>query len=193
MQVWTSTNGGASWTQAVASAPWSARDSLSWAYSGGVHIIYGGTQVGGFGLYYADLWASTDGATWQLLANSTAVGAFSNTAIIFDAAGYLYLFGGETSSTGSNGYTWSSVEGRSTVPVGSVAQLAALIAGSSSSSTGSSFVASSSSGTTSVASSAVVAPVSSSTAVGNGATVPAVAFSLPALALAMCCAVAWGV
>ena len=162
VQVWTSTNGGASWTQVSAAAPWTPRDGLSWAYSNGVHVVYGGTQEGGFGQYYGDMWASTnDGATWLFLANSTAVGILSNTAIIFDAAGYLYLFGGETSSTGSDGYNWISVEGRSTVPVGSIAQLSAVLGLSSS--TGSLVAASSSAGAAPLSSAAAVV-LSSSTA-----------------------------
>ena len=77
------------------------------------------------------MWASTDdGSSWLLLASKTLAGAYSNTAIIFDQYGFLYMFGGQVGSTGSSGAAWSSVEARSTVTVSSVAQavqLAALV------------------------------------------------------------------
>ena len=168
--MWTSSNGGASWTQVSAAAPWAARDSLSWAYSNGVHVIFGGTQEGGYGAYYGDLWTSTDdGATWLLLANNTAAGAFSNTALIFDLYGFLYMFGGETSIPGSQ-YQWSAVEARSTV------QLApSLLTSSSSSSAAGAAAQSSSTGSAA----AVVSPQSSSSGLrGNSAATTHAAIGL---------------
>jgi hypothetical protein len=137
LQVWTSSSGGASWTQVSAAAPFAPRDSLSWAFNKGVHVIYGGFQSGGSGAFYGDVWASTDdGASWLLLASKTIAGAYSNTAIIFDQYGFLYMFGGQVGSSGSAGTAWSSVEARSTVPINSPAQalqLAALVPSSPSS------------------------------------------------------------
>ena len=156
-------------------APWAARDSLAWAYSNGVHVIYGGTQYGGYGLYYGDLWASTDdGASWVKAANSTQLGEFSNTAVVFDPYGFLYMFGGENSSTGENGYNWVPVEGRSTVQLGSLAYLQAALSssppGQGSSSSAPAPVASSSSAAATVASSSSAAPaLGSSSSLSAGA------------------------
>jgi hypothetical protein len=173
--VWTSSNGGASWSQVASAAPWAARDSLAWAYSNGVHVIYGGSQYGGYELYYGDLWASTDdGASWVKVANSTSVGEFDNTAIVFDPYGFLYLFGGENSSTGENGYTWGPLQARSTVPIGSVQQLQVALGTASPPGSGSSSSAAAAPSVSSSSASSAAAAPSSSVAIapsGPAATV----------------------
>jgi hypothetical protein len=115
--VWSSTNGGASWSQLTAAAAWSPRDQHSWAISRtGLHIVFGGDQYGGYGSYYSDMWYSQDGASWTLLKPSTSIGNYSLCELAFDASGYLYLFGGQT-----NGYTFKGVSVRTTEPISAVA------------------------------------------------------------------------
>jgi hypothetical protein len=137
----------------------------------GVHVIFGGTQLGGYGAYYGDLWTSKDdGATWSLLANNTVAGAWSNTAMIFDRFGYLYMFGGENGGVNnSNQYNWAPIEGRSTV------QLAPIYGSSSSSTAGAAPVLTSSSAAP------VVLPSSSSTGAAtkpSGAATTTAAYGL---------------
>ncbi len=65
--VWRSTDGGASWTQMTAGAPWSARrDFGSVVLPDGSIVILGGVKVVGFDtIPLDDAWRSTDqGATW---------------------------------------------------------------------------------------------------------------------------------
>jgi len=65
--VWRSTDGGATWTEQTASAPWTARDAhSSVALPDGSIILMGGRQVDQDRVN--DTWRSTDqGATWKLL------------------------------------------------------------------------------------------------------------------------------
>ena len=116
--VWQSSNGGASWVQLTAAAAWAPRDQFAWTISsGGVQVVSGGDVQGGYGGFYGDVWTSTDGINWALLTEMTSLGAQSENAIIFDSAGYLYLFGGQTSPPQ---YTLVSIGARSTQPLTSV-------------------------------------------------------------------------
>ena len=116
--VWQSSNGGASWTQLTATAAWAPRDQFAYAYNNGLHVISGGDIQSGYGGFYGDVWTSTDGVSWGMLVEITSIGGQSENAIIFDSAGYLYLFGGQTNPPQ---YTLASIGARSTVPVASVA------------------------------------------------------------------------
>jgi len=116
--VWLSTNKAASWSLVTSAAAWAPRDQHSWAISTqGVMVVYGGSTQGGYLGFFSDAWSSVDGGqTWQLLAQTTSIGNYSQCATIFDSAGYLYLFGGQTL-----GYNWVDVAVRSTVSLNAVA------------------------------------------------------------------------
>jgi len=118
--VWSSNSMGASWSLVTAAAQWLIRDQHSWAISNqGVMVVYGGSRQGGseapYG-YFSDAWSSVDyGVTWQLLALTTTIGNYSQCAMTFDSAGYLYVFGGQTL-----GYNWIDISVRSTISLNAV-------------------------------------------------------------------------
>ena len=101
--VWSSTTLGASWTALTTAAPWSARDSVNFAISGtGVFVLHGGSVYGGSAGWLGDVWVSVNGGSvWAQIAASTNAGQCSQGTLLFDAAGYLYLFFGQYP-----GYTW---------------------------------------------------------------------------------------
>ena len=101
--VWTSNTNGASWTRISATAPFAPRDSVNFAISAqGIMVVHGGSAYGGYSGWWGDMWLSVNGgANWYLLAANTAAGNRSQSTLIFDMQGYLYLFFGQES-----GYSW---------------------------------------------------------------------------------------
>ena len=96
--VWQSTNGGTTWTVLTATAAWAPRDQFAWTRSSstGLQVINGGTQQGGWAAFFGDVWTSTDGVNWSIVAEMTSIGVQSLNYIIFDSSNYLYMFGGQT-------------------------------------------------------------------------------------------------
>ena len=110
------------WVQVTAAAPFAPRDAFSWAAaSTGGMVIFGGSVLNGYGGYLGDLWYSgDDGASWKLITAQSSIGNYSLTSMIFDAAGYLYLFGGQSERLFNgtlNQYDWLSVSAVSTAPI----------------------------------------------------------------------------
>ena len=115
--VWSSTNG-AVWTALTTAAPWSARDSVNFGISAtGVLVLHGGSIYGGSAGWLGDVWASVNGGSvWVQLAASTSAGQSSQGTLLFDAAGYLYLFFGQYP-----GYNWITQAFKSTQTFASIA------------------------------------------------------------------------
>ena len=115
--VWQSSNGGTSWVMLTSAAAWAPRDQFAWTYSSsGMHVINGGDVQGGYGGFFGDVWTSTDGINWALVVQMTSLGLQSENAIVFDAMGYLYFFGGQTNPPQ---YTLVNIGARSTIPLSS--------------------------------------------------------------------------
>ena len=102
--VWVSQTGGTSWVQQTATAPWSGRTDPNIAISSsGAMVLQGGRSYTTQQVWLSDAWLSLDGgATWTLLNGDTALNR-SASAVVFDASGYLYLFGGESAPN----YNWN--------------------------------------------------------------------------------------
>ena len=107
--IWSSTNGGLNWGVVAAAAPWPARqEPIVAIHSNGVMVLYGGDCGGGWCGVYADAWVSVNGgATWYLLSQSAGWN-MTNTAAAFDAAGYLWLVGGQNATSSTSEYNWVS-------------------------------------------------------------------------------------
>ena len=110
--VYSSTNLGATWTTLTTAAPWQARDSLNFGISAaGVMVMHGGSIYGGSAGWLGDLWVSVNGGSvWTQIAATTNVGACSQSTIMFDGAGYMYIFFGQYP-----GYNWVTEAFKSTL------------------------------------------------------------------------------
>lgn len=116
-QVWHSSDG-ASWTQATAAAPWTARIGAAGAVLGGKMWILGGVQ--GYGsdstnTPLSDVWSSSNGVDWQqATANAPWAGRGFHQVLAYDNK--LWVLGGgnyyydRSERVGSND-VWSSADG----------------------------------------------------------------------------------
>ena len=91
--VWSSTDG-ASWTQATASAAWSGRRyHSSVVYDDKLWVLGGYRFDGSNNVYLADVWSSSDGASWTEETPSDAwSGRSGHSSVVF--GGYLWVLGG---------------------------------------------------------------------------------------------------
>ena len=112
--VWSTTNGGVSWSQLTANAPWSPRrDGIFAINNNGVMVYLGGDlnggSIGGVGGVFSDAYVSVNGGSqWYLLAQAPTVNVnITLAASAFDANGYLWLVTGQT-AYGTNYYNWTS-------------------------------------------------------------------------------------
>ena len=114
--VWQSTNGGGSWTMLTAAAAWAPRDQFAWTRSPstGLQVIHGGSVQGGYANFYGDVWTSTDGVSWYIVADMTSLGEQSLNSLIFDGNNFLYFFGGQANPPQ---YTTVYIGARSTMPL----------------------------------------------------------------------------
>ena len=111
--VWSSSNGGVTWTQVTAHAPWSARAQFQSVVFNNKLWVMGGTPGAGWTSYLNDVWSSSDGVSWT---EATAHAPWSVRsdfqAVVFNNK--IWVIGG--SALGSNGYegsndVWSSSDG----------------------------------------------------------------------------------
>ena len=105
--VWSSADGGATWMQATAHAPWSTRNQLSSvAYNGAIWILGGDNNSSD-----SDVWKSTDGANWTEVTASAPWGRLNNPCVlVFNHA--LFLIGGNNASQNhTSSLVWSSTDG----------------------------------------------------------------------------------
>lgn len=114
--VWTSGNGGVTWTLRSAAAPWKGRTSgmliaaplttgqVEWLLTGG-----GGAAASEF----ADLWTSVNsGATWTQRLATTPWGALSQGGFVFSPAGNVaILFGGLDAQMNVHNFVYNSNNG----------------------------------------------------------------------------------
>ena len=101
---------GATWSQATASAQWSARyHAATWVYNDRMYIAggYNGTTA------FNDVWYSTDGETWTLATSAAQWGARYG-AMSWVANNRMYIAGGYTGTAAladiwysTNGITWT--------------------------------------------------------------------------------------
>ncbi len=107
---------GINWTQATASAPWTARyNHTSLVYDNKMWVIGGDDALGGVGNYKSDVWYSTDGTNWtQATANAAWSGRRGHTSIVY--GNKMWVMGGRdngscSSSTGLCNDIWFSTDG----------------------------------------------------------------------------------
>ena len=106
---WRSTDGGATWTEMNASAPWPARNDISSvAMPDGSIVLIGGTN--GSPPWYRDMWRSTDeGATWTQLPDAGWLPRYDESSVV-TPNGTIVLTGGFTNWADGFGYqndVWS--------------------------------------------------------------------------------------
>gem|GEM_PF-966090 len=120
--VWYSTNG-TSWTEATASAAFSARDSMgAVAFNSKLWVIGGGNEVN----YSAsnDVWSSSDGVTWTQTSGTMPWTARSGQGcVVFNNK--IWIIGGYDSSETALGDVWSSSDGASWTEATATAPFAA--------------------------------------------------------------------
>lgn len=111
---WSSSDGGARWTQTTSGGEFGARRSHQMASSGGTLVLTGGFKAAPAGqypssLYLNDVWSSTDlGATWTQLTASAPFRSRGAFAMLQWPTGDIALFGG---------YQWID-SGRYVLPTG---------------------------------------------------------------------------
>ncbi len=101
--VWRSTDNGVNWTQIVINPAFTARGMMAfWSYNSKLWIG-AGAQNGNLVTTYDDLWNSSDGITWSLVANSFAGIAYAEMPFTVHN-GTMYI---------GNGYVWDGSAKRS--------------------------------------------------------------------------------
>ena len=111
--VWRSTDNGTTWTQMNASAGWSGRwFHSSVAMPDGSIVLTGGS--GNNGIWYKDVWRSTDyGATWTRMNASAGWSERSGHTSVAMQDGSIVLMGGSVNNdvwrSTDNGATWTQV------------------------------------------------------------------------------------
>ena len=120
--VWSSADGGTTWTQLTAHAPWSARSSLSSVVYQGYIWIFGGYYAGNNDL--SDVWKSSDGINWTQVTNTAAWGEVINPCVlVFNHS--LFLIGGSNSFTHNiSSLVWKSTDGANWTQVTDIGNLA---------------------------------------------------------------------
>ncbi|EKX44153.1 hypothetical protein GUITHDRAFT_139994 [Guillardia theta CCMP2712] len=90
--VYSSTDNGATWKLATASAAWAPRASFGFAADhNGTMYVYGGTS--GVDTFYGDLWRSNDGVSWYQVQASVAVGSRAGGRLIATSQCLFYIGG----------------------------------------------------------------------------------------------------
>ncbi|MCH8486478.1 MAG: T9SS type A sorting domain-containing protein [Candidatus Cyclonatronum sp.] len=96
--VWTSANGGLTWTQRTADAAWEIRYGLQLAAlpGGGVVLMGGSQEFTGQGFSFNDIWYSGDqGANWELITENAPWQQRAKAGLTFTESGDLLWIGGE--------------------------------------------------------------------------------------------------
>mmetsp|Transcript_86034 Transcript_86034/g.221517 ORF Transcript_86034/g.221517 Transcript_86034/m.221517 type:complete len:945 (+) Transcript_86034:144-2978(+) len=100
--VWSSSDGGATWTELLATAPWTGRRDHACAVFNGEVFLTGGTYP-----LWGDVWASSDGVTWT---ERTSPGWSARMGHALVAAGDRLLLAGGFDNIYLND-VWSSTDG----------------------------------------------------------------------------------
>lgn len=109
------------WQQAVASAPWQARDSHAVLVYKNKIWLMGGLNANGHVLrpgfveyekakHMSDVWASNDGLSWQQIAKTSPWGERRSMQVV-DFNGKIWLMGGWGPKVGYKNDIWSSEDG----------------------------------------------------------------------------------
>ena len=108
--VWSSSDG-ITWTQATASAGWSARDNHASVVFDNKIWVMGGRDGAGSSTNHNDVWSSTDGITWT---QATASAGWSGRSFLktLNYNNRMWVIGGYTGPSGSTlSDVWSSTDG----------------------------------------------------------------------------------
>lgn len=112
--VWRSCDGGETW-DSLGHAPWQPRAGLAFATHNGRMVVAGGcfgSSIGAGRKFLNDVWATRDGASWELLTANASWSARSGPRLV-DFNGRLLLLAGEVGFTADTqlGDIWESDDG----------------------------------------------------------------------------------
>ena len=112
--VWRSCDGGETW-DSLGHAPWQPRAGLAFATHNGRMVVAGGcfgSSIGAGRKFLNDVWATRDGASWELLTANASWSARSGPRLV-DFNGRLLLLAGEVGFTADTqlGDIWESGDG----------------------------------------------------------------------------------